>query len=42
MGVKAKVIRFDKTDKKNIKGKVKHSRTGACTAKGRCYHGRKG
>lgn len=41
MGVKAKAQKFDKTDKKLIRGKVKHSRTGACTAKGRCFHGKK-
>lgn len=34
------VIRFDAVDKKRIKGKVRHTRTGACTAKGRCFHGR--
>lgn len=39
MASKAKIERFDKTDKKNIKGRVKHSRTGACTSKGRCNHG---
>lgn len=33
-------VRFDSVDKKQIKGKVKHTRTGACTSKGRCYHGR--
>jgi hypothetical protein len=33
-------VRFDHVDKKRIKGKVGHTRTGACTAKGRCYHGR--
>ena len=39
---KVKVIKFGPQDKAKIKGKVKHSRTGACTAKGRCYHGKKG
>ena len=39
MGVKAKVQKFDTIDKSRIKGKVKHTRTGACTAKGKCYHG---
>jgi hypothetical protein len=33
-------VRFDAVNKKNIKGKVGHTRTGACTAAGRCYHGR--
>ena len=32
--------KFDKTDKANIRGKVKHTRTGACTSKGKCYHGK--
>jgi len=41
MASKAKVQKFETIDKARIKGKVKHSRTGACTAKGRCYHGRK-
>jgi len=38
---KVKVEKFETTDKGRIKGKVGHTRTGACTAKGRCYHGRK-
>jgi hypothetical protein len=38
---KALAVRFDAVDKKQIKGKVGHTRTGACTAKGRCNHGRK-
>ena len=33
-------VKFEAVDKKRIKGKVKHTRTGACTAKGRCYHGK--
>lgn len=33
--------KFERTNKKNIRGKVKHTRTGACTAKGKCYHGKK-
>lgn len=37
---RAQVARFDAVDKKQIKGKVGHTRTGACTARGRCYHGR--
>lgn len=32
--------KFVAVDKKQIKGKVGHTRTGACTAKGRCYHGK--
>jgi hypothetical protein len=34
-------IKFAKTDKKQIIGKVGHTRTGACTSKGRCRHGRR-
>lgn len=41
MAKKVLAVRFDAVDKKLIKGKVGHTRTGACTAKGRCYHGRK-
>ena len=37
---KVKVEKFEAVDKKQIKGKVGHTRTGACTAKGRCFHGR--
>jgi hypothetical protein len=35
------VVKFEAVDKRLIKGKVKHTRTGACTARGRCNHGRK-
>jgi hypothetical protein len=35
-----KVERFDAVDKKQIRGPVGHTRTGACTAKGKCHHGR--
>lgn len=35
------VIKFDKINKAQIKGKVGHSRTGACTARGKCFHGNK-
>jgi hypothetical protein len=35
-----KVERFDAVDKAQIRGYVGHTRTGACTAKGKCYHGR--
>lgn len=38
---RAQVIAFDKTDKGRIKGRVGHTRTGACTARGKCYHGLK-
>jgi hypothetical protein len=33
-------VKFERFDKAKVKGKVGHTRTGACTAKGRCYHGR--
>lgn len=33
--------KFTTINKALIKGKVAHSRTGACTSKGRCYHGMK-
>lgn len=38
---RVKVEKFEAVNKAQIKGKVAHTRTGACTAKGRCYHGRK-
>jgi len=41
MASKAKVEKFEKINKSKVRGKVKHSRTGACTAKGRCFHGKK-
>ena len=34
-------VKFEAVNKRQIIGKVGHTRTGACTAKGRCYHGRK-
>lgn len=42
MASRAVVQRFDKIDKRTVRGKVKHSRTGACTCKRnrRCYHGK--
>jgi hypothetical protein len=40
MAKKILAVKFERTDKKQIHGKVGHSRTGACTAKGRCFHGR--
>jgi len=39
MAKKILAVRFDKTDKSNIRGKVGHTRTGACTSRGKCYHG---
>jgi len=38
---RVQAVKFETVDKARIKGKVGHTRTGACTAKGRCYHGRK-
>lgn len=37
---KVLAVKFETVNKKQIRGKVGHTRTGACTAKGRCYHGR--
>lgn len=31
--------KFDRVDKQRIKGRVGHTRTGACTSRGKCYHG---
>jgi hypothetical protein len=39
MASKTKIEKFGPQDKSKIKGRVQHSRTGACTAKGKCYHG---
>lgn len=36
-----KVEKFGPQNKAAVIGKVGHTRTGACTAKGKCYHGRK-
>ena len=41
MASKAVAIKFGPQDKAKIKGKVRHTRTGACTAKGKCFHGKK-
>lgn len=38
MATKAAVIKFGPQNKALIKGKVGHSRTGACKSKGRCFH----
>lgn len=37
---RVKVEKFVAVNKATIKGKVGHTRTGACTAKGRCFHKR--
>jgi hypothetical protein len=39
MAKKLLAIKFDKTNKSLIRGKVGHTRTGACTSKGKCNHG---
>lgn len=39
MAKKILAVKFDAVDKRKIRGKVGHTRTGACTSKGRCYHG---
>ena len=41
MASKAKVQKFETTNKANIKGRVGHTRTGACTSHGKCNHGKK-
>jgi hypothetical protein len=38
---KVLAVKFESVDKSKIKGKVKHTRTGACTSRGKCYHGKK-
>lgn len=37
---KVQAIKFATVNKAQITGKVGHTRTGACTSKGRCFHGR--
>lgn len=41
MASKAKIEKFATINKALIKGKIGHSRTGACTSQGRCFHGTK-
>ncbi len=42
MGFK-KAEKFERIDKKTVRGKVKHTRTGACTNKRgqKCQHGKR-
>ena len=41
MAKKVLAVKFDKTDKARFVGtRVGHTRTGACTSKGKCHHGR--
>lgn len=35
------VVKFATTNKAQIRGPIGHSRTGACTSRGKCQHGRK-
>ena len=42
MASKAAIIKFGPQDKARIKGRINHTRTGACTAKGKCFHGKIG
>lgn len=42
MASKAKVEKFGPQNKSQIKGRSHHTRTGACTAKGKCFHGKTG
>lgn len=41
MGYKKQAEKFDRINKRQVKGRKSHSRTGACTAKGKCFHGKK-
>lgn len=38
MASKAKIEKFGPQNKSTIKGRVGHTRTGACTSPGKCYH----
>lgn len=40
MGKKVLAVKFEAINKRQIIGRVGHTRTGACTAKGKCYHGK--
>lgn len=37
---RVQAVKFDAVDKRQIKGRVGHTRTGACTSRGKCNHGR--
>ena len=43
MGFKKMAEKFDKVNKRQIRGRVRHSRTGACTCRltEKCFHGKK-
>lgn len=36
-----RIEQFGPQDKRKIRGLVGHTRTGACTSSGRCFHGMK-
>jgi hypothetical protein len=36
-----KVEKFGPQNKGKVIGKVGHTRTGACTSRGKCYHGKR-
>lgn len=36
---RVQAVKFDSVDKGSLRIKVGHTRTGACTARGKCYHG---
>lgn len=40
MAVKVKAQKFETMNKGSLKTPVKHTRTGACTARGKCYPAR--
>lgn len=37
---KALAVKFETVNKRQIIGRVGHTRTGTCTSKGKCYHGK--
>lgn len=41
MATKVKAQKFDTVNKSTLRIPIKHTRTGACTSRGKCMHGRK-
>lgn len=41
MAKKIMAMKFETTNKAQIKGRIGHTRTGACTSRGKCNHGMK-
>lgn len=41
MATKVQAQKFDTVNKSQLKTPVKHTRTGQCTSRGKCYHGKK-